>query len=121
MQNENSRSEVCPEQSDDCREAVGKLFVFENCWSKCVRDWGQIGADNDMTGVSVSVGAAESRDETVVNGDYTNCCKMLRLSVGLSTFIYWSTCPSIDIYLTVNDMKDLYCTSTKRRYGFKQE
>ena len=74
-----------------------------------------------MTGVSVSVGAAESRDETVVNGDYTNCCKMLRLSVGLSTFIYWSTCPSIDIYLTVNDMKDLYCTSTKRRYGFKQE
>ena len=72
-----------------------------------------------MTGVSVSVGAAESRDETVVNGDYTKCCKMLRLSVGLSTFIYWSTCPSIDIYLT--DMKDLYCTSTKRRYGFKQE
>ena len=46
-----------------------------------------------MTGVSVSVsvGAAESRDEIVVNGDYTNCCKIIRLSVGLSTFIYWST------------------------------
>ena len=68
---------------------------LENCSSSKIVDQNvfviEAKSVQTMTGVSVSVGAAESRDEIVVNGDYTNCCKIIRLSVGLSTFIDWST------------------------------